>query len=132
MKRILVLFMPRAVAGLLTLAAAIWLPPAHAQPVDSGPMIVSGSLLVMGPVTVDGSVTVSGNVHVRGPLTAAWLAQVPPAQAYRGKKVIRGPLTVHGSLVVQGDLEVRGPLTSDGPVGAVGSIDAEGPIVERR
>ena len=126
-----------ASAPALLLAATTWLMPAslHAQPAETGPRIIGGSLLVQGPVTVHGPLRVAGNILVHGPLTAQWLERLPqniPAlRMRRGQKIFHGPLTVHGSLVVRGDLEVHGPLIVDGPISAVGNIDADGPIRER-
>ncbi|MGF6753502.1 hypothetical protein [Paraburkholderia sp. GAS42] len=136
MKHFIVRRTPRTIAGLSLLAAVIWLNPGHAQPVETGPLSISGSLVVQGPVTVDGPLTVAGDIFVHGPLTAEWLEQLlpndPAVRRHWGGRTFHGPLTVHGPLIVHGDLEVRGPLTVEGPAGAVGNIDAEGPIVERR
>jgi cytoskeletal protein CcmA (bactofilin family) len=97
---------------------------------------IIGSAVVRGPLTVEGPLTVAGNILVRGPFTAAQIGRVPPddpsLRVRKEENTFYGPLTVRGPLTVYGDLEVRGPLTVDGTAAAAGSIDAEGPIVQRR
>lgn len=124
------------VAGAVLLVSSSFFASAYAQPVVTGPLSISGSLVVLGPVTVDGSLTVAGDIYARGPITAEWIERIPPGDpAVRrrwGERTFRGPLTVHGPLIVHGDLEAHGPITVGGPAGAVGRVDAEGPITERR
>ncbi|CAB3751884.1 hypothetical protein [Paraburkholderia humisilvae] len=131
---------PRALARACLCSAACGLiavvvcGPVAAEPVTTGPLSIIGSAVVRGPVTVDGPLKVGGNLAVHGPLTAERVAQLEPDDADRraGDNNYYGPLTVHGPLVVHGDLEVRGPLVVKGPAGAVGRIDVDGPITERR
>jgi hypothetical protein len=120
-----------AACGFISIAMCV---PAGAEPVTTGPLSIIGSAVVRGPVTVEGPLTVGGNLDVHGPLTAQRVAQLQPDDADRraGANNFYGPLTVRGPLVVHGDLEVRGPLTVQGPAGAVGRIDVDGPITERR
>ncbi|MEM5331191.1 hypothetical protein VSR34_32095 [Paraburkholderia sp. JHI2823] len=124
------------VAGAVLLACLVSFASAYAQPVVTGPLSINGSLVVLGPVTVDGSLTVAGDIYARGPITAAWIEHIPPDEpgvSMRwGENTFHGPLTVHGSLIVHGDLEAHGPITVGGPAGAVGRVNAEGPITERR
>lgn len=123
-------------AGAVLLVSSVFFPSAYAQPVTTGPLSITGSAVVRGPLTVDGSLTVAGDIYARGPITAAWIERIPandPAvRRRRGESTFNGPLTVHGPLIVNGDLEVDGPITVGGPAGAVGRVDAEGPITERR
>ncbi|WP_236654988.1 hypothetical protein [Burkholderia pyrrocinia] len=118
------------------LASSVCFMSAHAEPVDTGPLSINGALVVLGPLTVDGPLTVAGDIHARGPIVAARIERIPsddPALRRReGKNMFYGPLTVHGALVVHGDLDARGPITVGGPAGAVGRVDADGPITERR
>ncbi|BFG78032.1 hypothetical protein PTKU46_60650 [Paraburkholderia terrae] len=123
-------------AGAVLLASSFFFPSAYAQPVTTGPLSIAGSAVVHGPLTVDGSLTVAGDIYARGPITAGWIERIPPndpgVRRHRGENMFDGPLTVHGPLIVHGDLEVDGPITVGGPAGAVGRVDAEGPITERR
>lgn len=124
-----------AVAGAILLVCSVLLTPVHAEPVGTGPLSITGSLVVLGPLTVDGSLTVAGDIDAHGPIVAARMERIsaddPAVRRRQGENKFYGPLTVHGPLIVYGDLDVRGPITVGGSAGAVGRVQAEGPITER-
>ncbi|RQH06913.1 hypothetical protein D1Y85_09475 [Paraburkholderia dinghuensis] len=123
-------------AGLVLLAFSTLFASAYAEPVGTGPLSITGSLDVRGPLTVDGSLTVAGDVDAHGPITAASIERIyagdPAASRHWGENTFYGPLTVHGPLIVHGDLVVHGPINVGGAAVAVGRVNAEGPITERR
>ena len=123
-------------AGAVLLVFSIVFAPAYAEPVATGPLSTTGSLVVRGPLTVDGSLMVAGDIHAVGPIKAARIERIAPEDPAidrrAGENTFYGPLTVHGPLVVHGDLEARGPINVGGSAGAVGRVDAQGPIRERR
>ncbi|WP_323748283.1 hypothetical protein [Burkholderia pseudomultivorans] len=125
-----------AIAAAVLLACSISCTSAYAEPIVTGPLSIDGSLVVLGPVTVDGSLTVAGEIRAHGPVTAARIERISPddpaIRRRQGGNKFHGPLTVHGALIVHGDLEAQGPITVGGPAAAVGAVDAEGPITERR
>ncbi|WP_434664829.1 hypothetical protein P5W99_30715 [Paraburkholderia sp. A3BS-1L] len=127
----------RAAACAMLLASSIGIASvAHAEPVATGPLSITGSLVVRGPLTVDGPLAVAGDIHAKGPIKAARIERIAPddpaVDRRQGANTFYGPLTVHGPLIVHGDLEARGPIDVGGPSGAVGRVDADGPITERR
>ena len=126
----------RVAAGAALLASALFFAPAQAEHVATGPLSITGSLVVRGPLTVDGPLTVAGDIHAQGPIVAARIERVSPndpaVDRRSGENTFYGPLTVHGPLIVHGDLEARGPIKVGGAAGAVGRVEAEGPITGRQ
>jgi cytoskeletal protein CcmA (bactofilin family) len=127
---------PRAAVCAILLASSFCCAGAYAEPVATGPLSTTGSLVVRGPLTVDGPLMVAGDIHAAGPIKAARVERIsaddPAVDRRSGANTFYGPLTVHGPLVVHGDLDARGPINVGGAAGAVGRVDAEGPISERR